>query len=58
MPLGTGIVDIPAALRAAQKTGVRHHFIEDEDEDEDEDEAVDATRQILLSLRYLKNLSW
>jgi hypothetical protein len=56
VPLGTGIVDIPAALRAAQKTGVRHHFIEDEDEDEDE--AVDATRQILLSLRYLKNLSW
>jgi len=50
VPLGTGIVDIPAALRAAQKTGVRHHFIEDE--------AVDATRQILLSLRYLKNLSW
>jgi sugar phosphate isomerase/epimerase len=44
--LGTGIVDIPAALRAAQATGVKHHFIEDE--------AVDATQQIPLSLRYLE----
>lgn len=48
--LGTGIVDIPAALRAAQQTGVRHHFIEDE--------AVDAARQIPLSLRYLKSIDW
>lgn len=48
--LGTGIVDIPAALRAAQETGVRHHFIEDE--------AVDASRQIPLSLRYLESIDW
>lgn len=50
VPLGTGLVDIPAALRAAQQTGVQHHFIEDE--------AVDAAVQIPKSLRFLENLSW
>jgi sugar phosphate isomerase/epimerase len=46
--LGQGLVDIPAALQAAQATGVRHYYIEDE--------AVDASRQIPESLRYLKGL--
>lgn len=46
--LGTGLVDIPAALRAAQETGVKHHFIEDE--------AVDAAEQIPKSLRFLANI--
>ncbi|MDA1313753.1 MAG: sugar phosphate isomerase/epimerase [Acidobacteria bacterium] len=50
VPLGTGIVDIPTALRAARETGTLHYFIEDE--------AVDATRQIPISLRYLANMSW
>ena len=38
VPLGAGIVGIPAALRAARETGVRHYYIEDE--------AVNATEQI------------
>jgi sugar phosphate isomerase/epimerase len=46
--LGKGLVDIPAALRAARETGVRHYYIEDE--------AVDAARQIPESLRYLESL--
>ena len=48
VPLGTGLVDIPAVLRVARETGVRHYYIEDE--------AVDAARQIPESLRYLENL--
>ncbi len=48
VPLGEGIVDIPAALRAAKDTGVRHFYIEDE--------AVDAAAQLPRSLRYLDSL--
>lgn len=48
VPLGRGLVDIPATLRAARQTGVRHFYIEDE--------AVDADRQIPESLRYLASL--
>ncbi len=48
VPLGKGLVDIPAALRAARETGVRHYYIEDE--------AVDAFRQIPESLRYLESV--
>src|SRR6266481_2098010 len=48
VPLGTGLVDVAAALRAARETGVRHYYIEDE--------AVDAARQISESLRYLESI--
>jgi sugar phosphate isomerase/epimerase len=48
--LGQGLVNVPAALRAAQATGVLHYYIEDE--------AVDAARQIPESLRYLQNIRW
>ena len=48
VPLGTGLVDIPAALRTARKTGVRHFYIEDE--------AMDAVPQISESLRYLERI--
>jgi sugar phosphate isomerase/epimerase len=48
VPLGQGLVDISAALRAARETGVRHYYIEDE--------AVDAFRQIPESLRYLESV--
>jgi len=48
VPLGTGLVDVAAALRAARETGVRHYYIEDE--------AVDAARQISESLRYLERV--
>jgi sugar phosphate isomerase/epimerase len=48
VPLGEGLVNIPAALRAAREAGVRHYYIEDE--------AVDAARQIPESLRYLESV--
>jgi sugar phosphate isomerase/epimerase len=48
VPLGAGIVDIPAALRAARETGVRHYYIEDE--------AVNAAQQIPESLKYLASV--
>ena len=48
VPLGQGLVDIPAALRTARETGTRHYYIEDE--------AVDADRQIPESLRYLESI--
>ena len=50
VPLGEGIVDIPAALRAAQETGARHYYIEDE--------AVNAAEQIPRSLKYLESIRW
>jgi sugar phosphate isomerase/epimerase len=48
VPLGQGIVNIPAALRAAKETGVRHFYIEDE--------AVDAAAQLPSSMRYVESL--
>ncbi len=46
--LGTGQVDIPAVLKAAQKAGVQHYFIEDE--------SPVVSTQIPKSLAYLKGL--
>lgn len=48
VPLGTGLVDVRAALLAAQDSGVRHFYLEEE--------AVDAVPQIRQSLRYLSGL--
>ena len=48
VPLGTGLVDVRAALLAAQAYGVRHLYLEEE--------AVDAIPQIRQSLRYLGGL--
>jgi sugar phosphate isomerase/epimerase len=48
VPLGTGLVDVRAALLAAQIYGVRHYYLEEE--------AVDAVPQIRQSLRYLATL--
>lgn len=48
VPIGAGIVDFPAALRAARETGVRHYYIEDE--------AVNAAEQIPESLKYLASV--
>ena len=50
MTLGKGLVDIPAALRAAQATGVRQYYLEDE--------AVDPPLQMPESLRYLESIRW
>lgn len=46
--LGQGLVDVPAALHAAEAAGARHYYIEDE--------AVDAAQQIPQSLRYLESI--
>ena len=48
VPLGDGIVDIPGVLRAANKVGVKMHFIEDEH--------PQAENQIPRSLAYLAAL--
>ena len=48
VPLGTGMIDWPGVLRAAEKAGVERHFIEDEH--------PDAVRQIPRSLAYLAEL--
>jgi sugar phosphate isomerase/epimerase len=50
VPLGDGQVNWPAVLKAAQKAGVKHYFIEDE--------SVEAIDQIPRSLRYLDKISW
>lgn len=46
--LGTGEVDIPAILKEAKKTGIKHYFIEDESEKEYE--------HVPQSIAYLKSL--
>jgi sugar phosphate isomerase/epimerase len=48
--VGSGQIDIPAVLRAAQKIGVQHYFIEDE--------SPTSVQQIPQSLRYLESLAW
>jgi sugar phosphate isomerase/epimerase len=48
--LGTGQMDWPAILKAAEKAGVKYYFIEDE--------SVSAGEQIPQSLRYLEQLKW
>lgn len=48
VPLGTGLVDVSAALREAKRQRVRHLFLEEE--------ATDPVPQIRQSLRYLATL--
>lgn len=50
VPVGQGQVDWVAVLKAAQKAGLEHYFIEDE--------AKNAVDQIPQTLRYLENLKW
>ena len=47
--VGTGQIDIPAVLKAAQKSAIRYYYIEDE--------SPEAGLQVPLSLRYLQDLS-
>jgi sugar phosphate isomerase/epimerase len=47
--LGTGTLDIPAILRAADRAGVEYHFLEDEH--------VDALEHLPKSLAYLRGLA-
>jgi len=50
VPLGTGQIDLPKVLRAAQEIGIKHYFIEDE--------SPSVRQQIPQSLRFLEALSW
>jgi len=48
VPVGTGQIDWPSVLRAAQNVGVKYYFVEDE--------SPDPLRNIPLSLAYLRAL--
>jgi sugar phosphate isomerase/epimerase len=48
--IGQGQVDWPAVLKAAEKAGVKHYFIEDE--------SLDAAKQIPDSIKYLESIRW
>jgi sugar phosphate isomerase/epimerase len=48
--LGTGQINLPPILAAAQEIGVRYYFIEDE--------SPTAAQQIPQSLRYLEQVTW
>ncbi len=48
--VGTGQINVAAALREGQRQGIKHYFIEDE--------SADPVTQIPQSLRYLESLSW
>lgn len=50
VPVGTGKIDFPPIFRAAEKAGVKWHFIEDESPTSEE--------QIPQSLRYLEQVTW
>lgn len=48
--LGTGQMNFPAILQAAQRAGVKHYFIEDE--------SPSALTQLPQSLKYIKSVRW
>lgn len=48
--LGTGKINFPPLLAAAEKVGVKWHFLEDE--------SPRVEEQIPVSLRYLENVTW
>ena len=48
--LGTGQIDVAAALKVAQEVGVKHFIIEDE--------SPTVLDQIPRSVRYLESLAW
>jgi sugar phosphate isomerase/epimerase len=48
VPLGRGVIDLPALFRAARKSGVKWYFLEDE--------SPTSVAQIPQSLRYLETL--
>jgi len=50
VPVGSGQVDWPKLLRAAQKAGLQYYLIEDE--------SPSVLEQIPQSLRYLESVSW
>jgi sugar phosphate isomerase/epimerase len=49
-PLGSGRIDVVAALREGIRQGTQHYFIEDE--------SPQPLAQIAQSVRYLESLAW
>src|SRR6187455_1890799 len=49
VPIGTGELDIPGILKAAQKAGIKHYFIEDE--------STNIITSVPQSIAYLKSLT-
>src|SRR5262245_16423693 len=50
VPFGTGMIDLPAVLRAAKKNGVKWYFVEDE--------SPTSVEQIPQSLRFLEQVKF
>ena len=50
VPFGTGMIDLPAVLRAAKKSGVKWYFVEDE--------SPTSVAQIPESLRFLEKVKF
>ncbi len=50
VPLGTGETDFAPILKAAQESGVKYYFIEDE--------SKEAIKHIPQTLKYLESLKW
>jgi sugar phosphate isomerase/epimerase len=50
VPIGSGQVDWPTLLRAAQGVGLKYYLIEDE--------SPDVIEQVPQSLRYLESVNW
>jgi sugar phosphate isomerase/epimerase len=50
VPIGTGQIDWPKLLHAAQEAGLKYYFIEDE--------SPTVLEQIPQSLRYLESINW
>jgi sugar phosphate isomerase/epimerase len=48
--LGTGLMDLPAILKAAKQAGVKYYFIEDE--------SPWSEKQVPQSLRYLERVKF
>nr|WP_295929470.1 sugar phosphate isomerase/epimerase [uncultured Dyadobacter sp.] len=48
--LGTGQIDIPAVLKAARKSGIKHYYIEDE--------SPSYGKQVPQSIAYLRSLTY
>jgi sugar phosphate isomerase/epimerase len=50
--VGNGVIDIPAVLTAAAKSGVKHYFVE---QDQTPGDPIDSLRQ---SYEYLTKLNY
>ncbi len=49
LALGTGQINLPEVLKAAEKAGIKHYYIEDE--------SSNVMTQVPQSIAYLKSLT-